>query len=169
MIFNVSTLLQEPIGSRRSYRLAAEPFCYENEDAPVTGALELLRTDGSILARVAVTLTITERCSDCLHPFPLPLTIRFEEEFWPEYDPLTFVPVVVPEEREGFPIVEGHLDLTEAVRQYVEIARPMRPLCGAQCRGLNWAAPPAAPDEPAGPGGDSPWAALRSLRSDLDH
>ena len=169
MIFNVSTLLREPIGSRRSYRLTAEPFWNDDQEVPVTGTVELLRTDGSILARATGSLTISERCSDCLRSFPLPLTLRFEEEFWPEFDPLTFAPVVVPEDREGFPIVEGHLDVTEAVRQYVEIARPMRPLCGAQCRGLNWTGSPLPPDEPTGAGGDSRWAALRSLRSELDH
>lgn len=168
MQFNVSTLLREPIGSRRRFRLEAEPFPSEGAAVPVTGVVELLRTDGSILARVTAALTISERCSDCLRPFLQPLVLRFEEEFWPEVDPFTFAPLEVPEEREGFPIVAGHLDLTEAIRQYVEIARPMRPLCGPQCRGLDWAATPVAPEEPDSAGGDSRWAALRSLRSELD-
>ena len=134
MQVNVSTLLQEPIGSRRAVRLEREPFLFQGQDVAVDGEVELVRTDGSIFVNATLRLTITETCSNCLQPLPQSLRLALREEFWPEFDPLLQRRVKVPEGREGFPIVKGRLDLTEAVRQYVEMTRPMRPLCDGALR-----------------------------------
>ena len=166
MHFNVSTLLQQPIGSRRRYALAAEPFDFYGHVTTLSGDVDLLRTDGSILATTRLRATITERCSDCLRPVPVSLDVAFSEEFWPEYQPITRERVLVPEEREGFPIVGGILDLTEAVRQYIEMTRPMRPLCGPACPGVGSAAPQRGEEREAGD--DRRWQALKALRGDLE-
>lgn len=83
-------------------------------------------------------------CSRCLAPFPGRLTVELEEEFTTgpgprvhggELGPQDFVQWVGP----------GHeLDVTEIVRQHLQIALPMAPLHRPDCRGLcpvcgaNW-------------------------------
>lgn len=161
--FNVSQLMQEPIGSRRSFRLDSEWLDMEGSATAVSGAIELLRTDESILATVSLTVPVTAMCSDCAREYIAPLSIAFSEEFWPEYDQINQISVTVPEGREGFRIVEGQLDLSEAARQYVEMAQPMRPFCGPRCRGV-----PEAPRQESRKEPDTRWGALEQLRGELD-
>ena len=161
--FNVSQLLQEPIGSRRSFRLASEPLEVEGIATTVSGAVELLRTDGSILATVRLSAPVPAVCSDCAREYIAPLPLAFSEEFWPEYDHVSHAPVEMPEGREGFRIIQGQLDLSEAARQYVEMARPMRPFCGSECRGMPDASRQGSRREP-----DRRWGALERLRCELD-
>jgi uncharacterized metal-binding protein YceD (DUF177 family) len=198
LTFNVSTLLQEPLGSGRSYVVDHESpgatssvdgalafdgeasddnaLVVDDERVAVSGEVELIRTDGSILAIATFDLAVREICDSCLEPYTLPLHLELREEFWPERDPLSQEVVEVPEEREGFPVVEGHIDLREAIRQYVEMARPMRAHCGDACPGSDSAAfvtvhsaeSPGAPGESHEPPADDRWAALQALREDLD-
>ena len=163
MQFNVSQLMQEPIGSQRSFRLNSAPLDMEGVATTVSGAVELLRTDGSILATVRLSAPITAVCSDCAREYIAPLPLTFSEEFWPEYDHVSHAPVEMPEGREGFRIVQGQLDLSEAARQYVEMARPMRPFCGPECRGVPDASRQGSCEEP-----DIRWGTLEQLRRELD-
>lgn len=171
LTLNVSTLLQEPLGSRRSYPVRDGIFIVDDEDVEISGEVELLRTDGSILATATLDLSVREVCDSCLEPFRQPLHLALREEFWPAADPITHEPIEVPEEREGFPVVEGHIDLHEPIRQYVEMARSMRAHCGAGCPGPPAAASGSvqdreAPDHAEAPT-DSRWAALQALRDEL--
>jgi uncharacterized metal-binding protein YceD (DUF177 family) len=166
LTFNVATLLSEPIGARREYALDGLPFTFQHTSTPLHGTIHLLRTDSSLMAVLNLQLTISETCGACLEPYDTAITLDFEEEFWPDYDPLTNQRPDVPPEREGFPIVEAQLDLHEAVRQYVEMERPMSPRCSVACPGPTRSTdtprdPTAASsDEPI----DSRWAALQTLR-----
>ena len=179
--FNVSTLLQETIGSRREHEIHQAPIELDGEAASVSGPVQMMRTDGSILVTAELALVVQESCSICLDPFDLPLALELREEFWPEVDPISHQPLEVPDEREGFPVVEAHLDLAEAIRQYVLMARPISARCGADCPG-----PPLIagvtfrrssvdmerddgtdPEAPAGSAIDSRWAALRRLRDEM--
>ena len=161
LLFNVSTLLLEPLGSQRQHELRQAPFRYGEGTTAVSGDLLFLRTDESIMVRAGLSVAVPEQCSRCLEPYQVVLSLQFEEEFWPEADPRSGGAPGVPEEREGFPILEGQLDLREAVRQSVEMARPMRPHCGDSCPG-----PAAAgPAEEAGAARlDGRWAVLRTLQ-----
>lgn len=165
MQFNVSQLMQEPIGSRRSLRLDGEGLDVEGTATTVSGVVELLRTDGSIIVTAHLSASIVAVCSDCGREYLAPLSAEFSEEFWPEYDynEVSHRPVEAPDGREGFRIVQGQLDLREAARQYVEIARPMRPSCGSQCRGV-----PEAPRQIGDREPDMRWDALEQLRGELD-
>jgi len=198
LTFNVSTLLQEPLGSRRSYVVDHETsgatpsmdgalvlddeamgdntLVVDDERVAVSGEVALIRTDGSILAVATFDLAVREICDSCLEPYSLPLRLEMREEFWPERDPRSQDVVEVQEEREGFPVVEGHIDLREAIRQYVEMARPMRAHCGDACPGSDSAAfvtvlsteSPGEPGESKEPPTDNRWAALQALRDHLD-
>ena len=165
LAFSVSTLLTEPLGAPRSYDLLEAHFRFGEVTAPVTGSVRLTHTDGSVMVSAMLALTIEEACSRCLEPFALPLRLEFQEEFWPAVDPLTREPLEIPEGRDGFPVVQGLLDLREAVRQSVEMSRPMQPHCQVECGG------PAGGENALGRRNGAPaderWAALRDWGSEL--
>ena len=138
LLLNVSTLLQEPVGAVRDYHL---------HTATLDGPLRLLRTDQSLLVSGRLETTAEDICGACLAPLSLSLRLEFDEEFWPAAAPL-----------DGFAVLDGQLDLTEVVRQYVEMARPISPRCAADCPGLGSAQAGGEPQI------DDRWAALASLR-----
>lgn len=91
----------------------------------------------------------------------LPLEIQFDEEYWPPSEGSARSRAPSHEEGgDGFAVIDGQIDLTEAVRQYVEMARPISPRCGSGCPGTG-----AAPIEAETT--DARWAALSSLREQL--
>ena len=165
LLINVSTLLQEPIGAERAYDIADAPFDYEGQRR-IDGALQLLRTDQSLLARGRLRTTLDDICGGCLAPLTLELPLEFDEEFWPPNDALTGRPIEAPPERDGFAVLNGQIDLTEVVRQYVEMTRPISPRCAADCPGLGPRVDAASAD--AEPQLDDRWAALAPLREQLN-
>ena len=64
LIINVSTLLQEPIGSLRRYEIDGARAA--GLDGAVSGALRLLRTDQSILATASLATSVCR----CLRQLP---------------------------------------------------------------------------------------------------
>lgn len=172
VIFNVSTLLQEPIGSVRVHQVDATLLVIDEEPLTVSGSMRLLRTDGSVLVEAELEAVVVAVCDRCLRELSLPLTLALREEYWPPVDPLRQAVVEVPEGREGFAVVEGHIDLREAIRQYVVMERPMRTDCGAGCPGRpsgEESGSDSAPDESReAESVDSRWVALRGLRDELD-
>ena len=152
---NVSTLLQEPIGSLRLYEI--ERAHGAGLHADVSGRVRLLRTDQSLLATVDAATSVSDLCGGCLSEVELGLDFAFDEEFWPDADAFTGAAIEPPPERIGFAVVDGLIDLSEAVRQYVEMNRPMSPRCGADCPGLPVDEPQEAPADPR-------WAALAALK-----
>ncbi|MDE2967257.1 MAG: YceD family protein [Chloroflexota bacterium] len=158
LLFNVSTLLQEPIGSLRHYEL--ESARANGLDSDVHGSLKLLRTDQSVLATAALTTTLSDTCGSCLEEVELFLELAFDEEFWPSMDLVSGLSIEPPPERAGFSVIDGQIDLMEAVRQYVEMERPMSPRCGTDCPGLDTSTSTEAPV-------DDRWSALSALKLEL--
>ena len=164
MKINVAQQLKEPVGSLRHVSI--------NERADtgiaVQGEVELLRTNRSILVSGRLRTTTREVCSRCLEEFDLPLTLDIEEEYFIKRDPTTGALLSVPSESGTFAIDENNvLDLNEAVRQYVLLAEPMKPICSENCAGLcpqcgrnlNNQSCDCKPIST-----DSPWAPLQALR-----
>ena len=159
LLFNVSTLLQEPIGSLRRFEVvgARGPGIAAN----VEGSLKLLRTDHSILATAEFSTQVDDLCGSCLEDIRLTVDVSFDEEFWPPADAISGLPLEPPPERFGFSVIDGQLDLSEAVRQYVELDRPMSPRCGPDCQGLKTDSSAEAPV-------DDRWSALAALKHELE-
>jgi len=155
LLINVSTLLQEPIGSLRRYEVDNAQGTGLN--AEVSGSLRLLRTDQSVLATASLITVISDICGGCLQDVELPLEVSFDEEFWPSPDLISGAPVEPPPERVGFSVIDGQIDLSEAVRQYVEMGRPMSPRCEEECPGLDTR---SSNEQPI----DDRWSALAALR-----
>jgi uncharacterized protein len=133
---NVAQLLKAPVGSIRAF-----PIDDTLEDSGavyhVSGELTLVRTNNSILAQGRLTTQTKITCSRCVKPFTLKLPLKIQEEFFPTIDIITGMKLPKPEDPGSFTIDEHHvLDLTEAIRQYIVTAMPMKPLCKAECAGL---------------------------------
>lgn len=161
MLFNVATLLREPVGSERRYTLDPEPPVHR-------GSVHLIRTPDGVLVRCEADVLLEDTCSRCLSPFGYPAHIDFEEIFVQQVDVATGAHLPAPEDAEAFLIALNHtIDITEAVRQYSEMAAAMQPLCRPDCPGI---CPECGQDlsiaacrcdrEPI----DSRWAALAALK-----
>ena len=137
MQINVSQLLQDPIGATREVQVD-EPAVLENgRTHHVRGNCQLLRTQRSILVKCRLNADTDLICSRCLSPFRRPLTLKFEEEYMPTVDVFTGAPLDTNGDSGSFTINQQHvLDLQEAIRQYVLMVTPMKPLCDENCAGL---------------------------------
>ena len=137
LIISVASLLVEPIGAKRAQVFQTIPFNFYDKTSFLTGNANFLRTDRGILTTADIECKITEICGLCLKTYEATVDIHFEEEFWPDFDPLTEQKIETLDDYEGFLIVEGQLDLGEAVRQYIEMTRSMSPRCNKDCVDLS--------------------------------
>jgi uncharacterized protein len=137
MQVNVSQLLKAPIGSVRNHEINGTVEISGDVASKVCGEVKLLRTNRGILVRGTLYTWIQATCSRCLSLFECPLTLNIEEEYFPVIDVVSGVSLSIPEEP-GYFTIDGYhiLDLTEAVRQYALLAKPMKPLCHEDCAGL---------------------------------
>jgi len=138
MQMNVSQLLKAPIGSTRNHEVSGTiEISGGDVGSKVYGEVKLLRTNRGILVRGTLHTEVQVTCSRCLSLFGCPLTLNIEEEYFPVIDVVSGISLSLPEEPGYFTIDEYHvLDLTEAIRQYALLAKPMKPLCREDCAGL---------------------------------
>jgi uncharacterized protein len=138
MQMNVSQLLQEAVGSTREYDIDEQAaITGDGKKSAVRGQCHFLRLQKSILVNCNLDTVVDLTCSRCLGQFRHPAKIKFEEEFVPTVDVTSGTPLAAPEEASTFTIDEHHIiDLTEAVRQYLVMALPMKALCHQDCAGL---------------------------------
>jgi uncharacterized protein len=135
---NVAALLQEPIGSSRSYPLQLDAFPLDNDllAVDVSGTVKLTRLTDEIMARIRVAGSVKLQCLRCLREYPEVFTADFSEEFRIAHDVRTGNGIAAPDDDERFTIDENHeLDFGEALRQEIIVVLPMRPTCGADCPG----------------------------------
>ena len=163
MKINVAQLLKEPIGSTRHITIDE----MTDTGSRVHGDQQLLRTNRSILVSGRIETTARELCSRCLEEFDLPLTLDIEEEYYIKSGPVTDTTLSEPPESGNLTIDEHNiLDLDEAVRQYILLVQPMKPICREDCAGLctqcgrnlNKQSCDCTPIS-----SDSPWAPLQKL------
>ena len=168
---NVATLLREAPGAARRLDVAGEmaEVAEENYRRPLEGEIRLLRTARGVLVRANLRVYPEYECGRCLKPFTAPVDLVIEELYVFTRDPITLV--AVEAEPDEFRLGdEQHLDLSEAVRQYEESARPLAPLCREDCAGL---CPNCGSDLNNGPCNctandiDSAWSTLNELASRL--
>jgi len=136
---NVAELLKSPPGTTREVAIEEASPQLGPELAPATllrGRARLWRSGGGLIVDCEVRTSITLDCARCLKSFAREVTARFEEEFSPTVSVLTGAPLT-PAEDDALRIDDRHvLDLTEAVRQYLLMSLPLKPVCTPSCRGL---------------------------------
>lgn len=162
MQFNVSQLLREKAGGSRHYVLDPEPPLHR-------GKADLTRTPDGVLVHFEGNVDMeSTTCSRCLAPFGYVVPVEFDEIYIQQVDVATGSAMPPPEDPEAFLIPLNHtIDITEAVRQYSEMAAEMQPLCRPDCPGI---CPECGTDLNLGDCQcdrgpvDSRWAALAALK-----
>ena len=133
---NVAQLLKAPVGSIRTFPID-DVLEESGTEYHVKGELTLIRSTNSILVQGRLETQAHIACSRCAKPFTQKIPLKIQEEFFPTIDIITGAKLPKPEDPGSFTIDEHHiLDLTEAIRQYIITALPMKPLCKEDCAGL---------------------------------
>ncbi len=140
LVYNVARLLTEPSGSSRSVLVSGVMIDLgpdlEQAD-PIEGTVRIARTNRGILATGRLTTSLAEACSRCLRPIEVPIEIDLEEEVLPSIDLASGLPLDTAEEPEVVRLDAHHqLDLEPLVREAVQLAEPIAPLCRPDCPGL---------------------------------
>ncbi len=140
LAWNVAGLLAEPPGSSRDY-LVAGVVIDLGEDLrladPIEGRVRLARTNRGLLVRADLETSLDMPCSRCLRDVEVPLELRIEEEALPSVDLQTGVPLRTSAEPEALRLTGHHdLELEQTVREAIQLAEPIAPLCELDCPGL---------------------------------
>ena len=149
MRYNVSQLLKEHTGPSRHHQLHEDISDLDPTLKPLTalnGNVELIRTPDGILVRADLHTSVELTCSRCLTQFSMPVRFKVDEEFLPTVDIMTGARLPETEDTDPATLIDIHhlLDLTEIVRQDLNLALPYVPLCRNECKGLcpncgqNW-------------------------------
>ena len=140
LTYNVAGLLAEPVGSTRDYAVAGVMIDL-GEDLhqadPIEGPVHLARTNRGLLVRADLTTSLDEQCSRCLRDIEVPLALHVEEEVLPSVDLHTGEPLDPTAEPDVVRLNEHHeLELEPIVREAIQLAEPIAPLCEENCPGL---------------------------------
>jgi uncharacterized protein len=168
---NVASLLLEDIGARRDVIIELSTFPLDEELAATdtTGELRLTRIRSGILAQGEVNGVVELECARCLREYDQPFKAHVAEEYLQTVDVRNGAGVTPAREQHvaeddddiGFEINDAHeMDMTELLRQWILLALPMRPDCGAECPG-----PPEIAEDPDA-NVDARFAALEALLED---
>jgi uncharacterized protein len=140
LIFPAAALLAEPPGSRRDYAFAVAGLDLGPDlvlVGPVSGRIRFSRTNRGLLVDGRVEAVLDEACSRCLRPIELPLDLRLDEEVLPSIDLASGRPVDPSLEPEIARLTDHHeVDLEPLVREAIQLAEPIAPVCRPDCPGL---------------------------------
>lgn len=139
-VVNVATLLKEPFGSSRTYRLHLDAFELWDEAFAdeVIGTVKLTRLTDEILVDCRVHGSLELECVRCLRNYEQDFAASFSVEFRQTVDVRTGIDLVLQDEEddERFLINDSHeLDISEPLRQEIVVGLPMKPTCGEDCPG----------------------------------
>lgn len=140
LAWNVAGLLAEDPGAQRTYSVEAAAIDLGDDlrlADPVAGSVRLIRTNRGILASTELHAALALECSRCLRVVTLPVEIRFSEEYLPSLDLATGRPLPAEDEPDILRLTDHHeLDLGTPVREALQLAEPIAPLCRPDCPGL---------------------------------
>ena len=139
LTWNVGGLLADPPGSERVYPV--EGVRIDLDDLalaePIDGRVRLQRTNRGILATAELRAALALECSRCLRPIDYPVEVEVVEEFLPSIDLVTGHPVATDEEPDALRLTDHHeVELETPVREAIQLAEPIAPLCRPDCPGL---------------------------------
>ncbi len=140
LTINVATLLGEPGGSVRD--LAFDDLDLDLGDdltlaAPADARFRLTRISRGLLVDGDVNAVLAETCSRCLRPIEVALTGQIDEEALPSLDLLTGKALDPEVEPEIARLTDHHeIELEPFVREAIQLAAPIAPLCRPDCPGL---------------------------------
>ncbi len=90
-----------------------------------------------LLVHADLRTALALECSRCLRDIEFPVEIRIQEEYLPALDLTTGRPLPVDDEPDVARLTDHHeLDLETPVREAIQLAEPIAPLCRPDCPGL---------------------------------
>ena len=175
MRYNVADLLKAETGWTRRIEVD-EPFHSDDLDVelvgPIQGDLTFTRDHAGVLVQGELGVTVRLPCVRCLEPVEAEVSFELSEQFLPT----VYIPggpdLTDKAEREAETEIDEHhvLDLTEVVRQNLDVAMPIHTVCREECRGLcpqcgtNWNEAECDCEPPT----DPRWDALKELMDDVE-
>ena len=140
LLYNLAGLLAQPPGSSRTFGIAGVMLDLGpdlSQADPVEGAVRVARTNRGVLVTGRLTASLDEQCSRCLKEIEVPLELVLEEEVLPGVDIATGLRIDTSAEPDVARLTDHHeLDLEPLVRQAIQLAEPIAPLCRVDCPGL---------------------------------
>jgi uncharacterized protein len=175
LIWNVTGLLSEPPGSSRTYAVAGVTIDL-GEDLrladPIEGNVRLSRTNRGLLVHAELTASLDAECSRCLRDVEVPVEIAIDTEALPSLDLESGTPLDLSSEPDALRLTAHHeLDLEAEVREAIQLAEPIAPLCEPDCPGLCTVCGERLTDGPHDHGDedvDPRLAALKAFRVDAE-
>jgi uncharacterized protein len=140
LAWNVAALLGELPGASRDYLVAGVTIDL-GEDLrladPIEGRVHLARTNRGLYVDADLETSLATTCSRCLREIEVPLQLRIREEALPALDLKTGQPLRLAAESDALRLTDHHeLDIEQAVREAIQLAEPIAPLCEPDCPGL---------------------------------
>jgi uncharacterized protein len=140
LVWNVAGLLAEDARADRDYDIDGVRIDLGEDLSlaePIEGHVRLSRTNRGILANAHVHAALALECSRCLRDVAYPVDAQFQEEFLPSLDLASGRPLPVSDEPDVPRLNDHHeLDLETPVREALQLAEPIAPLCRPDCPGL---------------------------------
>jgi uncharacterized protein len=140
LTYPASRLLQDSAGATRTYQVSGvtiDPGEGLRLADPIEGRVELARTNRGLFVRARFTTSLEAECSRCLREIEVPLELEVEEEALPSIDITTGQPVDIGAEPDVLRLNDHHeVELEQTVREAIQLAEPIAPLCEEACRGL---------------------------------
>jgi DUF177 domain-containing protein len=142
LVWNVAGLMADDPGATRDYEVAGATIDLGDDlrlAEPIEGHVRLARTNRGLIVSASFETAIEAQCSRCLRDIEVPIQIAIDEEARPSVDIHTGAPVRPEpgEEDESLRLTDHHeLDLEAPVREAIQLAEPIAPLCKETCRGL---------------------------------
>lgn len=140
LAWNVARLITEGPGAERDYDVDGVHIDL-GEDLrlaePIEGRVRLIRTNRGILAATDLFGALALECSRCLRDVTHGVEVRLQEEYLPSLDLATGKPLSTEDEPDVARLSDRHeLDLETPVREALQLAEPIAPLCRPDCPGL---------------------------------
>lgn len=137
---NVATLLGEPGGSARDFAFTDLDLDLGDDialAAPADARFRLTRTNRGLLVDGDVRASLADSCSRCLRPIQVDVESDIDEEALQSVELTTGARIDHADEPEIARITDHHeLELEPFVREAIQLAAPIAPLCRPDCPGL---------------------------------
>jgi uncharacterized protein len=140
LTYPLSGLLREAPGTSRVYPVAGVTIDLgpdlELAD-PIEGTVRVSRTNRGVIVFGRLQAAIAGQCSRCLKDIDVPVQVEIEEEALPSIDVETGQPLAWSDEPDAIRLNSAHeLELEPVVREAIQLAEPIAPLCREDCPGL---------------------------------
>jgi uncharacterized protein len=140
LTYPLSGLLREAPGASRVYPVAGVTIDVgpdlELAD-PIEGTIRVSRTNRGVIVNGRLETAIASQCSRCLKDIEVPLELEIEEEALPSIDLESGQPMDWSGEPDALRLNSAHeLGLEPVVREAIQLAEPIAPLCREDCPGL---------------------------------